>query len=375
MIFFVGVLAITLTVAFIGFFVSKKMTWRELILQTVVQLLVAGASALIVYTANTHDEEVWNGVVTKKQQETTSCSHSYPCNCRTECSGSGKSKSCSTVCDTCYEHLWDYDWAVYFSTGDGLNINRVDRQGVNEPPRFTAVRIGEPAAIEHGYTNYVKAAPDSLFRRQGLVEKYQGTFPKYPNKIYDYYRIDRLVVVGTQLQVIGAREWNADLMKLNADIGNNWQADVAVVRVFNQPREWFYALEEKWLGGKKNDVIVVIEEDVDFTGMTKVGWVEVMAWAKDPIFKVRLRDAIIASAPEGDVEREKVIPIIRSTIMSSYERKPMADYAYLKSSIRPSVMEWIVTLIIGIAVAIGVSILLHREDVFGVRRGKWKRSW
>lgn len=363
MIFFAGVFLIPLAVAAIAYFLSKEITWKELSAQVGVQLVIAIAAALLVYISNTHDDEVWTGVVTKKQREWTSCEHSYQCNCRQSCTGSGKSQSCSTVCDTCYEHFNDYNWAVYFSTGDELNIERVDRQGTREPARFTQVVVGEPAAIEHGYTNYVKAAPDTLFRRQGLVEKHAGTLPKYPGHVYDYYRIDRLVQ--TEGIVHDVRAWNQDLFKLNAEVGSRYQADVAVVLTRNKPREWFFALEEQWLGGKKNDVILVVNMVGD-----RIEWVETMAWVTDPIFKVRLRDAVMA---DPKLDRARIVPIIGETIRSSYHRKPMADYEYLKSNIRPSATEWIVTLIIGIAVAVGLSLFFHREDVFGERRyRRWR---
>jgi hypothetical protein len=160
-------------------------------------------------------------------------------------------------------------------------------------------------------------------------------------------------------------------MELNAVVGSKRQADVAVVLVDNVSREWFFALEEKWLGGKKNDVIVVI----GLNAGGKADWVETMAWVTDPLFKVRLRDDIMR--PDvNTLDPKEVLPIIRKNVLDSYHRKPMADYEYLKSNIRPSATEWIVTLLIGVLVAVGLSFFLHREDVFGeTRRRMWQRSW
>ncbi len=355
MIFFAGVFLIPLLIGAAAFFLSRTITWKEFAIQVAVQAVVAGTTAACVYHMNTSDDEVWSGNVTSKQREWTFCEHSYQCHCRQECSGSGKNRSCSQVCDTCYEHLNDYNWGVNVSTGDKLYIDRVDRQGTREPARFSSVVIGEPASVDHGYTNYVKAAPDTLFRRQGLVEKHGATLPAYPGRIYDYYRINRLVTVDTH--VGDAHKWNAELQALNAEVGNKWQADVAVVLTSGKPREWFFALEEKWLGGKKNDVVLVINRDGD-----EVTWVEVMAWVKDPLFKVKLRDSILEDPKK--VDREKVIPKIRSAVVSSYQRKPMKDFEYLKSSIRPSTTEWIVSLIIGLILGVGLAIFFHTQDVF-----------
>ena len=103
-----------LIVAVGAFFFFKGITWKELGLLVMAELIVAGISVAIVYNMNTSDDETWNGWVTSKKQEWTSCTHSYECNCRSEecCSGFGKNRSCSSCrkCDTCYEHNNDWDW-------------------------------------------------------------------------------------------------------------------------------------------------------------------------------------------------------------------------------------------------------------------------
>jgi hypothetical protein len=249
---------------------------------------------------------------------------------------------------------------VYVSTGDVVTIDRVDRQGVWEPPRFSKAIIGEPAAVPHLYVNYIKGSPDTLFRHQGLVEKYDGSFPPYPGQVYDYYRIDRHVAV----DVAGSdnfRAWNKELMRLNADVGAAKQANVAVVQVYGKPHEWFLALEEKWIGGKKNDVVVVYGLE---TGTSAIQWVDVMAWSIDPIFKVKLRDALMEN-PQRTPDPKTDIPRIREAVVKDFQRKPMRDFAYLKSAIKPTTTEWVVSLIVGVLVALGLTWLFYEKDVFG----------
>ncbi len=320
MIFFV-LLLIPVVLSVVGFIVLKGVTWKEFLLQVAVQALIAGISAGAVSCANTHDNEVWNGKVTKKQRDTVSCSHSYSCHCKTVCSGSGKNKSCSEKCETCYEHFHDYDWDVYTSLGETIEIDRVDRQGTSEPSRFTAVVIGEPTSHIHSYVNYVKASPDTLFRHQGLKKKYAATLPAYPGHIYDYYRLNRYVTAGAS--VGDGHEWNDMLSRLNANLGSAKQVNVIVV-LTKQPHEWFYALEETWIGGKKNDIVLVT--GVDDTGAPT--WAEVMAWTTDPLFKIKVRDDLL---DEGALSPEKVEGVLSRNITAFHKRKPMSDFEYLKS--------------------------------------------
>lgn len=358
--FFLIVFIVPLLLAVGLFLLTEGITAKELSAVAGVALVIVATSAGIVSCANTHDVEVWNGTVTGKERVTVSCSHSYSCNCRETCSGSGRNRSCSTTCDTCYEHMWDYDWDVYTSNSETVTIGRIDRQGVSEPPRWTAVRVGEPTSLKHSYTNYVKASPDSLFRHQGLKEKYRGTLPDYPQRVYDYYRLDRFVALGST-NVGEPVAWNSDLSRLNAELGREKQVNIIVVTVVDKPHEWYYALEEDWVGGKKNDVVLVASLDSD----GKPQWVEVMAWTTNEMFRIALRDRVL-DMPKLD--RTQTIAALQSTVGELYRRKPMKDFEYLNSQIVPTPTEWTVTLIIALVVCGGLAVYCQQNDVFGDER-------
>lgn len=362
--FFVIVLFVPLVAAGVAFVLLKGISLKESGCIVLAQLVVAGSSALIVSCANTHDTEVWNGVVSSKRQVWVSCTHSYQCNCHQTCTGSGKNRSCTTTCDTCYEHSNDWDWNVYTSNGEVITIDRVDRRGSHEPSRFTAVKMGEPTSQKHSYVNYVKASPDSLFRHQGLVEKYSATIPAYPSNVYDYYRLDRFVTTSN----VGFKErndWNADLMHLNASLGAVKQVNIIIVVTRNMPRDWFYALEESWVGGKKNDAVLVVSVDESM----KPQWAEVMAWTSNQMFKVKLRDDILALPT---LDRKDTLNAVSTNVKATYQRKPMKDFEYLKSAIVPSTLQWILTLLIALLVAGGLVFFFANHDPFNDERSRYR---
>jgi hypothetical protein len=361
--FFLIVLLVPLTVAGVAFVLLDGIVLKELGCIVLACVAVAATSAGIVSCSNTRDVEVWNGVVTGKQKVAVPCEHSYSCNCRQVCSGSGKNRSCTTTCDTCYEHHGfmrtmqgeDYDWDVYTSNGETVKIDRIDRQGVREPARFTAVRMGEPTSLSHDYVNYIKASPDSLFRRQGLKEKYAASLPSYPGNVYDYYRLDRLVTVGVQVE--DARKWNGELMRINADLGRPKQVNMIVVLVKNQPLDYYNALEEAWIGAKKNDAVLVVSVD----DTMKPQWAQVMAWTTNELFKVRLRDDIMA---ESQLDRDAVMTALANNVRTTYQRKPMKDFEYLSSQITPTTTQWLVTLLIAVLLAGLLVWFFQVNDVF-----------
>jgi hypothetical protein len=225
------------------------------------------------------------------------------------------------------------------------------------------VVIGEPVSLEHGYTNYIKGSPDSIFRHQGLTEKYEKLLPTYPGEVYDYYRLNRLVTVGVSLA--DAADWNRDLSELNADLGAKKQVNVVTVVLKNQPQDYYYALEQSWIGGKKNDVVLVISVDDSL----KIQWVEVMAWTDNKIFQVELRDAVVAA---GTLSREPIVASIRQFVDKSYIRKPMKDFEYLEGLIKPTTGQWIFAMIFGLILSVGLGIFMLKNDVYNE---EWEQGY
>lgn len=295
------------------------------------------------------------GRVAEKHSEHVSCEHSYDCNCHQACSGTGSSRSCSEQCDTCYEHLYDVDWVVTTSNEEHIDIDRADRQGLRTPARWEATRVGEPTAVVHSYDNYVKGAPGTLFRRQG---EGASTGIRYPQAVYDYYRYDRLVTQDVTVRDVAS--WDQALAELDADVGRTKQANALVVLVKDEPEAWYYRLEEEWVGGKKNDVVLVASVDAEMHPQ----WAHVMCWTTNELFKVKLRDDVMAHPV---LTKDAVVDDMRTNVVSYFERKPMHDFEYLKAEITPTTTEWAISLILGLVAAVGLAILFHTQDVFGER--------
>lgn len=322
-------------------------------------LLLILIIGLISYYGRVSDVQILNGYVVNKDHQHVSCSHSYQCNCRQvrSCSYDGKKTNCtySTVCDTCYEHLYDIDWNVYSTIGSFV-IERIDRQGLREPSRWSIVRIGDPVSKTDSYTNYIKGSPASLFRHQGELEKYKDILPEYPDQIYDYYRIKRFVSVG--VPIINIQKWNEGLSIINSELGAKKQANMLVVFT-NQPNDFFYALEEKWIGGKKNDIVLVIGTSSE---KTKAQWVQVMSLTKDKVLEVKLRDAVM-DLPS--LFPEDVLKTLHDNVDKFYSRKRMHDFEYLKASIVPSFWEILIGLILSIIGSVVIFTIIYNAEMDG----------
>ena len=164
------------------------------------------------------------------------------------------------------------------------------------------------------------------------------------------------------------KAWNLELSEVNADIGPKVQANAVVVIGKQIPQDYFYALEQHWISGKKNDIIVVIS--VDETG--KIEWTEVMSWSKDRLFDVVLRDHI---NEVGTLDRNAIMSHIRTDAFALFKRRPMSDFEYLKSAITPSPTQWVVFMLIGLFSSIGIAYFMYHNDFEDSSNNPFRRRY
>lgn len=177
---------------------KKKFHFLEFVILEAIVLAVLGVGYEFARYTDTSDTEIISGVITNKTRTEVSCRHSYECNCVEICSGSGSNRSCSRTCQTCYEHSYDVDWDLLTNAmNHTIGIDTVDSQGLIQPPRWSKAYVGEPVAIPHTFTNYIKANPNTVLLRYHIdLKDPKFWIPDYPNHVYDYYRLDRFYAVG-----------------------------------------------------------------------------------------------------------------------------------------------------------------------------------
>jgi hypothetical protein len=362
---FLTIIAIPFIIALFAFIISKifdtedfKITLPEFLIQLGIVLLLGGISVGIVSCQNLYYTEVWNGHVTKKTREEVHCRHSYKCHCYTTCSGSGSNRSCTEHCSTCYDHAYDVDWTIYDNTGHTWDIDTTDRQGLNKPVFWEQAQKDDPTSHLHEYKNYIKAAPGSLFNKQGLVEKYSKVLPVYPMSIYKYYNLDRIVTIGYKLD--NKKYWNRELSFINSLVGKAKQCNAILVLVKNQPREYLYALEQHWLGGNKNDAILVIS----LGNEGEIQWADVIALVQNSIFKINLRNDI---QDMKFFEPAIILGTFHKNIEKHYKRKRMRTFQYLEASITPTPTQYAVVIILCSLCSIGLSVFFYFNDIKEMR--------
>lgn len=353
-------LALLLVFPLVWPFIAKAIWKHEITLTELslnIVIVVAAVSAVWAggRYAQSADVEILNGQVASKDSRRVSCEHDYQCNPHTVCRGTGKARSCTTEYDTCHEHSWDQSWYLQTTVSE-LEVPRVDRRGTSEPPRWTAARPGDPVAVAHDHTNYIKGAPDSLFSavaEQTALSRFAEQLPAYPLSIYDLHYVDRVLSNGVAVPDLAA--WNKDVAMRLRTLGPQKQANWVVVVTKSADPTYADALRVKWLGGKKNDIVVVLGAPA----YPKLEWVRVLSWTDKELFKVQLRDDLLKVQT---VDRETVLGLMERHTKASFERKHMKDFVYLANEIQPP--GWLLVLAgsLGVAGSIGLSLFLSRNN-------------
>ena len=132
---------------------------------------------------------------------------------------------------------------------------------------------------------------------------------------------------------------------------------VNLVLVFTKSPDTMFAqnLKAKWLGGKKNDLMVIIGSDI----YPNISWVEVFSWSKNDIVNTTIRDSLVKY---GKID-ENVINIAIDGINKYWVRKPMSDFQYLQNEMEPSALTYFITFIlVSIIVFVVVKIFMKNRN-------------
>ena len=341
-----GLLAIPFVVGGAAYLLSDAtISWKEYAAMVAVSMLIAfGGYQLAKYGAMA-DVEHWNGHITAKNDGTVSC-----CHCHQECSSYDEDGNCESWEEVC-SHNHDYYWLLDISTGDTIGEQCTPQSPA--PEWYEDAYVGEPAAVAHTYTNYLKADPHSLMT-PGL-EEHLDAVPVLP-EIYGMYHVKRVIQHG----VATPHGWQDELDKMNDRLGATYQVDILVLLTDRSDPQFAKAVEAKWLYGPKNALTIVLGAP---DGKT-IEWSRVVSLSDVNELKINIRDEL----PGKTLADPAILPFIENEVKVHFTRTPMEEYAYLATAARPTKGTTIFLYIFNFIIVIGMAYYAHHNDVFGDER-------
>lgn len=343
------------------YLLKSTISWPEMGISMGASVLIVGIVWGVGSYGQTMDHEIWNGQITSKHRDHGSYIRSYDCNCYQSCSGSGSSKSCHQVCQTCYEDHYTVKWYLKTTVGHiGLqSFDRTTRRVYDspDPTSYKKAFKGEACSVSKRYTNYIQAVPESIFNAEdtALSATFAKMIPAYP-KIHSHYKVNRIIPVGVSIP--GLSTWNENLGNHLRRIGPSKQANIIILLVNTPDQSYRHALERAWLGGKKNDIIVLM----GVPEYPKIAWVDTItlgANTGNELMTVMMRDELMKLKTAS---AETVPDTIATVVTKHFDRKAMEDYAYLADEIDPPMWVIIMAIILAFASSIGATIFFHRNN-------------
>lgn len=326
-----------------------KISWKE----ALVQLGVSSVLVLVVFLAaryaSVSSVEHLNGRVSDKDSGTESC-----CHCRSVCDSRDSKGSCTSSHTSC-DHSRDYWWSVKIDLGEHDHPIEDGCNGDDDPPTWwSSARLGEPGSVEHSYTNYLLADPESLFSHRTARKEDLDVVPKWIPEIREKFRTDKVITHGMPKPA-----WlEQQISEIDAELGPSKQVDVIVYLTTSDSPEFAEAVEQRWVYGPKNALVVVLGI-ADGT----IAWARAVTFSKVEQLKIEIRDELPGHALEP-----ATIAKLAALVDEHWDRTPMADYEYLMSAASPSGWWLFLVYFVAVSSSVAIAIYFHHEDVFGDER-------
>lgn len=325
---------ITLVLANIG----NIKSWRIILSIIVVTYIVFGTTWALGRYSAAYAQEIWNGQVTSKSPIEKSCPSGWVSYKDDFCDNYSTrivshqtcdKDSCTTTYDTEYNYTYDTEtrWYVNSNIDEQWEIKRVNARGDKMPPRYEQVQIGDPVSKTNWYNNWILAASDSIHHvGQSEMNEYAASVPAYPIKIYDYYKIDRIINIDVPAIDTTANEY---LSKKLSILGPKYQMNAIIIFADSSKYslEFTNVIQKVWKGFNKNDVVIVVGVSQDY----KVSWARVFSWSKNNMFEVQIRNDILSKRNNVITPAEVIDILDKQSHM--FERRSFKDFEYLKHSI------------------------------------------
>lgn len=320
-------------------FNKKEFTWQEWVANTVFCFVVAGICHACAVSNATSDVETWSGKVTSVKHIPTWVEAYQITHTVTHTSGSGKNQiTWTTTYVTHHTETHTDEYMVFTNLPDlvmdidiksynqlrgelGAKDNTVKGRRSTwkeashmiggdpndyDTPNTTGVII--PLTNTYSFENRVKAA-STIFSFAHVPDNIQ--LPEYPAN-NNHFISDRLI---GSANVLNIRPFD----EMNSRLGPTKKVNVILVGLNGKSSAYGKWLEAKWMGGKKNDVVIV------WGGSNKKpDWTYVFGWTDR---KTVLRSLESITLDNGI--SEATLPLIEKEINQSYQLKNWHDFDYI----------------------------------------------
>ena len=358
--------------------VKKTVTWWEWLLGAAIAFAVTGIIHALALSSLTADVETWSGQLTQTTryprwvEQYQVAIYKTVTKTRSVSNGRGGTRT-ETYTEQVFSHYESRyrthpeHWgcidnignsfsvrkpehlAIKAKFGDQIITKRPHKGGFYSGDRSTYVTTNQkqyiwPTNVRKTFENRVKAAP-SLFSFAKVPETMK-VFP-YP-EANDWRQSRRLL--GTAARDIPILVWD----QMNARLGPTKKVNVIMVGFGDKDSSYAHWQQAKWVGGKKNDVVIC------YGGLgIKPDWAFVFGWTEEEIVKRNLESILL-----GHETGPELIPLIEKEIVDNYIIKDWSKFDYI--SVEPPWWTYLLLIIVMACTQTGFYFWAHYNKMDGL---------
>lgn len=363
---------------------DERVTWVEWLIGTTAAFLLAvilHASALY---GMTRDIETWSGLIVKVSHyprwvERYTEEHSET---TTDSKGKTHTKTWTTTEYQTHSEHWEAT-RNFGSEEDTASIdidlfnqiaqkfgNKIVEDGLQSHSHWDGIMINGdrniystynntgyvyPVTTTKEFQNKIKAAPTVFSFSKVPTNISVYSWPENPNWMHS----DRLI--GTASVLIDHYKWDC----MNTTLGPSKRVNVILVGFGNAPTDYGHYQQAKWIGGKKND-LVICYGGASRTELAK--WTYVFGWTENELVKKNLQSILLEHPINNDI-----IPLIAQEISNNYIIKDWHKFDYIK--IDPPIWSYWVYFISMILTQSGLYIYFHKNEFSKQNCGEYARVY
>lgn len=338
---------------------NEQVTWIEWLAGTAAAFVVAGILHACAIVGMTSDIETWSGQVTKVSHYPRWVEEYEEMHTRQVPNGTDEDGNTTYTTEVYYttEHATHHErWGATRDFGSYEDKVDISLELFNEMSHKFGGDIGNdgtqpcthgghfdggdnniysaynktgyvyPVTTIKNFENRIKAAPTVFSFSKVPTNIAVYPWPDNP----DWMKSDRLV--GTASVLVDRYKWDC----MNTAFGSRKRVNVILVGFGNKPSDHGHYQQAKWIGGKKNDLVICFGGGSNKTPAT---WTYVFGWTESELVKKNLQTLLLDRPINDDL-----IPLIAEEISKNYVIKDWKKFDYI--SIEPPTWSYWVYFIV-----------------------------
>jgi len=375
---------IPLVISLVGYFLYKhKFAWWELFLPVIISLITIITSFYSMKSYTLSDVE-YNGYLITEARYYESYETWVKKTCSyTTCSGSGKTRTCTTHYYDC--SYCDYNseyWVMVDTKGNEIGISEQKYNQLikkwSATPKFVElnrninyhgscgkdgdmysikwnkhIQTSETSTYEKEFTNILKCN-HSAFNFPIIEKKDAIKLGLYEYPIIGEYNKQNSVIGLSQLNIKGKKQLQTTMNYLNGNLGVSNKVRVYTLFFVDKEIDIAFKQEAYWDGGNQNELVVCI-------GVDKIGnikWCKPFTWCDNKRMIVDTREDIMNMK---SINSTKMYNIYKNNIMLFWKYKSFKDFNYL--SFEPSTGQLIFVYVLTTIISLLLTIWCIYNDI------------